>query len=359
MKHLFMFAALAIGAMTLASCSNDEVIETTNAGAIGFKAMSNKVTRAEVTTDNFTRFRVFGCLTDAGATTNHVVNFPAATATQVTKNEGTWSYSPLQYWAPNKDYYFVAISSNVDNRKWEYTEPESHPAALTTAGFKGYGTVSFNNGATGAQGNNDLVYAYATRTTDATISNDAVVPFTFNHMLSRIKFKFINAVSSEAANYTFQIKDLKFTSAASGTVELGGEPADLAWQLGTTGEPASVAMATFDGSIADTAIPKKTGSPENDSSYSKVSNPSFIIPGTYSIGISFDIQVLLNDTPYVKHSRTGSVTITDGFKPGKSYLLSCSIDEENINPGGVKPIKFTVTSVTDWGPDNKGDISLD
>ncbi len=33
---------------------------------------------------------------------------------------------------------------------------------------------------------------------------------------------------------------------------------------------------------------------------------------------------------------------------GTSYMFTAEIDENNINPDGVKPIEFTVTTVGGW-----------
>lgn len=58
MKKIFLFSA-AIAALSLGSCSNDEVIERSQADAISFRAALSKNTRAsETTTTNLEKFKV-------------------------------------------------------------------------------------------------------------------------------------------------------------------------------------------------------------------------------------------------------------------------------------------------------------
>lgn len=342
MNKLHYLAAVAIGAMTLASCSNDEVISSVEKSqAISFDAMANKTSRAEVTTNGINRFRVFGCAMDNNTTDNHVVVFNDVT---VSRPDGStadnWTYDNTQYWAPNKDYYFVALSTNVMNPAWSFTAPTTHPGGLTVDNFLGYGSVSMDLSQVNAE--NDLVYSYASRATDAEITNSTKVPFTFHHMLSRLGLKFTNAITT--TGYNIKITNVKIAGVTkSGEVNLGVDPSTLAWNPSaetieiTATVPNNAAGVAKDGSIT--------------------SGYKFIIPSEQTFNISFDVEVLLNGVTYSQRSLSGTIAAKQ-YKPGCSYMLNASITIENIAPEGAKPIEFTVTAVDGWGNDEEGDIII-
>lgn len=348
MKHYLYLATLAIGAL-LGSCSSDEVIDAPReSNLIGFKAMVNKTSRAEVTKDNLNRFRVFGCVTDVdNPTSGHITLFNDV---MVTKTDGVWTYKDefKQYWSPNKDYFFVAISTNSPTPVWEFTAPDTHDAALDKANFYGYGTVAMDitkADATGisANGERDLVYAAATRTTPATVTDGSAVQLSFYHMLSRININFENAFTNNT--YSIKVTNIKIGGLTQkGEVTLGAAPADLAWSA-TSETPVEIT----------TIIP--TGQETIAQNSSQTAMSRFIIPGTQTISIQFDVEVLQNGTQYAKKTLTGTVNAQE-YKPGLSYMFTASISHTNIVEGGALPIEFTVQQVAGWGTDNSGDINF-
>lgn len=346
MKNLFLIAT-AVAGMTLASCSSDEVVEVTTQNAIGFKAMTNKVSKADVDESNLRMFRVYGCTMDAGTSDNHSVIFNQTLVEYQTN--GTWTYSPLQYWAKNKDYFFVAISSNINAFKWSYKMPESHDSNLAVAGFKGFGTVTFNNSfEDGAQGNSDLVYSYASKTTGSDVSNEGGVSFSFNHMLSRVIFSFTNGIEGNV--YSFSISDLKLGGIISkASVELGKESLD--WTK-TSEESSTIQLG-----IAST---DKVINKEQVGYVTNVESAShFIIPGNQqALSFSFKVTVYANGQEYSNHTRTGTIAVTD-YKPGYSYKFNANLTTENISTDGVKPIEFSITAFKQWKDGSAGEVIFD
>lgn len=354
MKHLHYLAALAIGSLMLASCANDEVVSapTTPQKAIDFKAMANKSTRADVTTNNLERIRVYGCNMDAGTTNNHVLSFNFE---YVEKRDGKWTYDNIQYWAPNKDYYFVALSTNTPDRAWSFTAPTTHDATLSVDDFKGFGTVTMNLtqeivGDNAADADQDLVYAYAARETDDEITNSSAVNLTFHHMLSRIALTFSNTFANSA--YTFKVSNIKLGGLVNeATCELGAEPANLVWTptAGSEANPtntAQVSVLLTEGLIASTTKPIVQNR-----------DYTYIIPGNQTLTISFNVTVLLGDKIYSERTLTGTLE-ANAYQPGKSYMLTAAINQDNIVEGGAKPIEFDVTSVDGWGTNETGNFEL-
>lgn len=340
MKKIHLIAAVALGAMTLTGCSNDEV-ESSNvkSQAIGFKAMANKSSRVgEITTQNIERFRVFGCVTDAGTSDNHVMIFNNVTVEK--KADGNWKYDNTQYWAPSKNYYFVAFSTNNIEPAWTYVAPTEHPTPIPVEGFKGYGTVSMDVSKINAE--SDLVYAYAARTTDAGITDATAVSLTFNHMLSRIVIDFVNSIGSNG--YSLTISNIKVSGLnAAGSVDLGSEPSALEWH---------VTDAT------NTTVGVKIRS-NNDIAVGKdeTSESKFIIPGEQTLAISFNVEVKLNNVVYSQRTMTGTISAKT-YEPGVSYKFTANIDQTNIAPDGAKPIEFDVDTVNGWGTDQTDDVEF-
>lgn len=347
MKKFNSISLLALAAAALlGSCSTDEVVDEAPQPqqAISFKAVADKpVGRAEISLATFRGFRVFGCVTDAGdPTKNHVQLFNNELVT-ATKDETTgitsWTYPDPQYWSPEKDYYFVALSTNVDDRHWKIDFPTSHAAgSVSTADFKGYGTVTFDNST--VNGDRDLVYSYAARTTGTNVAAEGKVDLTFYHMLSRIGVKVTNGI--ENSEYTIKLKNMKIGGVlSSGSVDLGVEPAALAWT--------SDATKTFEMpvSTSDVAITKGNAF---------TSESRFVIPGTQKWGISFDVEVYLNKVIYSSNTVTGTISAKE-YKPGNSYMLTTTVTMENVMPGGAKPIEFNVVNVSNWT--NGGDTAFE
>lgn len=340
MKKFTYLAAFAIGAMTLASCSNDEVISSVEkSGTIGFNAMANKPGRdGEVSTSTLNRFRVYGWSTDNNAGTNFVTLFNGVIVEGSGQN---WTYSPLQYWAPSKDYYFVALSSNNMNPVWEFEAPASLPEGTTVNNFKGLGAVT--TGIKDVNADRDLVYAVATRATDADITDATKVPFTFNHMLSRIGITFKNAF--ESSLYSIVISNVTISGlSAEASVELGVDPKELDWKV-------KEGAATID---ITATVPTPNNLVQNATTKTEY---KFIIPSDQTIAIQFDVEVKVGESTYSKRTLNGTIAAKE-YKPGMSYMFTAEISQDNIVDGGAKPIEFTVTSVTGWSTDEESSVTF-
>lgn len=84
------FLSYAAASLVLASCSSTDVLEENIAAgtAISFNSHVSNSSRA-MTNDNFTSFRVYGGYTLDGQSDYHT----SFNSTEVTKTEGTWSYT--------------------------------------------------------------------------------------------------------------------------------------------------------------------------------------------------------------------------------------------------------------------------
>lgn len=319
MKKL-LFIGLAATAM-LASCSNDETVEMAQPAAIGFESFVDKSTRAtesdDITLANLGSIEVYGWRGD-------IQIFDKQAVTVGTDGKG--SYTPLQYWEANYTYAFEAIA------------PKNGEKGVTFAAAKDGGTITFVNDA-----ETDLLYSKATDvTTPATITSDDVSPvsFTFNHLLSRVKFTFVNGFPAEAIA-KISVKDVNISNAyKNGTIT----PAttDAVWNA--TDNTLSVDFVN----VSATNI--EAGDKEGETEH------MYLIPvASPSYNVTFTVTLNQNGaTTEYEHT----ATITTGMEKGKSYNFTATLTPENVDPENeMYPIEFEAT-VDEWGAFEDKEITL-
>ena len=201
----FLFLGLA-AMMAFTSCTKDETLATAQNGAISFDVSADKATRRNVdpsiTTDNITNFNVYGFMTQVDGLVF------ATTGEKVTgSNASGWTYTNTQYWTPNT-YYFAAIAP-AENPKWTLT-----PATDDAKAKLGVGVIDFKNA-----GTQDLLYWAGISDNTEGKAEDAPVAINFNHLLSKVKFSFVNEFDN--ANAQIEVLDIQITNAYDeGSVDL-------------------------------------------------------------------------------------------------------------------------------------------
>lgn len=337
-----LFAALAL--VSMASCSNEEVLEVAQKEAIGFEnAFVNNSTRSvndpSITTGNIADFAVFGFVGSDQATTPAVLFDGVEVSKTITNSEMTktdWKYAATQYWIAGAKYNFSAVAPFAD-KKWTKTE-------ATSTGV----TLSFEN--TGSQ---DLLFAQSTEDIVGLASNNQPVAFTFNHILSKVKFSFYNAYNATAA--TIKVKDIKITNAyKTGNVALTAS--STTWTNRATDLELDFGMATDK---------EGTDAKENvevayayDATYES-QNELLLIPNTDTTegakdtyNVTFTVDLLVSGTLIKTYNHTATVAFKP--EPGKSYDIKAEINAGNIDPENKQePIEFTVTKVNDWDYSNE------
>lgn len=334
-KNLLLFAATAV---LFSSCSNDEIIENRPQSAIGFDNFVSKTTRAtDATTLNLMRMNVYGYIADA--TPAKIFD-----GTLVSRSNAEWTYSPIQYWIAGKTYLFTALASPTTEGNQEYTYNWAETLPAETTGFYGTGTISFDNGNAG--GNEDLVYAYATKTIPTPISADpGKVEFAFKHALSRVKFTFTNEMGSNA--YTIKVYNLTINNATvNADLVLGDEHPQ--WS-----NHANTAQLTLRPGYFN---PTNQTAAQNAS---VSSGTKFIIPGTSTLKISFDIDLIVNGSKIATYNHVNQTLPETVFQNGHSYNFVAAITPKNIDPDSeMFPIEFNVVDVEGWVEDPNITVTL-
>lgn len=313
-KTLFIgVAALAM----LASCSNDEVVEQPKSNAISFSTFVDNATRADaLTAENLAEKGGFGVY---GYVEN--MNGKLFDNEKVTKGESAWTYSNKQYWVAGKSYWFQAFAPYAAD--YTFTAPTGN---LPTGEA---GTVSFTN-----NGTTDFCVAFATATGQA--SGNAPVPFTFKHLLSRVKFTFANSFSND--NMSMVVSNVKITNAHnSGTMDLGANT----W---TVGETNTLAIPY---TVAGTNVAREAN---------VASDYNFLIPNNYAYTVTFTVKVYTGST--LMKSKDFTVTLpATNFQRGYSYNFTATLNAKNTLDD-LEPIEFTVAGVDGWGTDNAGTVTI-
>lgn len=309
-KNLFLIGLAAIG-MLFTSCSNDETVEVAkNQNGIQFKSFVNNSTRAtDLTTANLTDFQVWGIMKK-----DNQIGKPFV-GTQVTKAGGAWSYGVPVYWEKGYQYSFVAVAP-----------ADAFDMVEAPADYQDYGKVQFNNG----RGDTDLLWAFNDKglvTWDGDVC-PAAVDLTFNHMLSRVRFNFVNAMDDGSL---LTVKDVTITNACTdGTVQLIADNAGLEW--------AAIGNAAL---LFDDAA--ETGFAQNAAC---TTGHKYMIPTTKAYNVTFKVEREHNG---VVDTYEHSVNLTEmEMESGKSYQFKAEFTAQNINPdGALCPIVFEPT-VNEW-----------
>lgn len=306
---------IAILALAAVACNKADVIEQSAPEAIAFdnafvdNAVKSVSDPSYSNTKLFNEFAVFGFVEGASLFDGVKVSGSAL--------NGEWKYSGTQYWIAGAKYNFCAVAPFAGN--W-----------TKTAASKDGVELSFTN-----NGTTDLLYATAAQ--EGKVSGNTAVAFSFRHVLSKVKFSFVNAYN--ATNATIRVRNIKITNAyETATVALG---AATAWsaQAGTLELAfgnAAVASATAEEAFAyNTAV----------ESY----NELLMIPSeAKAYTVTFEVDLLVSGTVVKTYAHTAAASFAPAA--GTCYDIKAEINATNIDPNNEQePIQFTVTAINGWG----------
>ena len=339
-KILIALCAVA----TLASCTKSEVLSY-DQEAIGFdNAFVDNSTRSVddksySTTRMFSNFSVYGFVkgssTDAASANvfNGIEVSKAITNTELTSS---WRYAATQYWIAGAIYHFYAVA------------PFSGGWAIKT------GTTPTDAGATitftNNDGTQDLLYAGIVEQTGLADNNQPIA-FTFNHILSKVKFSFVNGYNASSA--TIRVRDIMITNAYN-TAEAALTSTGAAWD-----KHADTITITFGNATDDQSTDAKEEVTDVSYAYNKTYesyNERFVIPAAApdaKWNITFNVDLLVSGQLIKTYEHTAKLNTT--FEPGKAYDITATINATNIDPtNSQEPIEFTAT-MSDWDTDHDDD----
>lgn len=313
MKKLFIMGLAAMG-LALTACNSDETVEMAKGNAIGFKTFVNNSTRGiddDITKDNIKEFKVWG-LMNKGEQTGTPFN-----GTVVNKGDNVWSYTTPVYWEKNYTYSFVALAPST--AKYVFTAP-------TAVGT--WGSLTFEN----ETGVKDLLFAANNYGLANWEGNQCPgdVNMQFNHMLSRVRFNFVNGMDDGS---TLSVKDVKITNAYSkAKATLGANLEGLVWSDWNT--PAEMA---FGNALTENFAHNTNGTTDH----------KYLIPAVDE-DLTVKFTVVRTHNGVVDEYKHEVNIKKQTLLAGNSYQFSTTFDNTNINPDEeLCPIVFTAT-VADW-----------
>ncbi len=319
MKKILL-SAFAIFAMM--ACNNEEPVRLQEQSLITFEdSFVEAKTRAaedpSITTTSIDAFDVWG-----------FINQPSGVVfdkERVTKSEDGWGYKNLQYWMPEKPYYFYAVAP-VDDANIVVDK--------TNMDTRGLGTISFTND----DGTTDLIYASKHVSTVGVdvINNAPSVELKFMHLLSKIKFTFTNGFPNE--NTSLEVTDIKIIDApAKGSVAVyNKEREDFSWTL-VQGETTELAFGDVNGGVALASLESK------DCAAERLTIPA---DATRNYTITFTLELFYGDQSAGESKKVVTLENQE-FAIGKNYNITATINHENFYNEALNPIEFTV-KVEDW-----------
>ena len=361
MDKKFVMGIAAMAALTLVSCSSDDLDSVSdNAskneaisfdGYLGRSAVAVNGTRGSVENVNTLQTNGFGVFSKY-APTEGEASFPDFANQQVTYKYSKWTYSPIKYWptkAGHIDFYAYAPYDSkqklIENSKLEF---EVNP------------TVTEQK---------DLLWSrvHAQINTPIT-STDNKVKFQFAHALSRLGYTIKLHETYPSATFTLN----KITLAGSpdgktnafykkGIIDLSkvkdAQTGDAPTGLWNTSS--SSVKQNFDW-VSGGSIKVESTDPEHPQS-NDPNNYLFVIPQNFSKKTTEnpdvdELYIIVNYTITYSDNKTQTNTvykqIIKDFKQGKAYMLNLTI--------GL-PIEFDVdltegVGVDDWGKEDGIDI---
>ena len=317
----------------MVACTNDVTVKTQVPAPITFGDSFVEVkTRAAVdpsiTKDTIDAFDVWGFMDDPKGLMYD--------AQRVTKGEAGWSYSPLQYWLQDHNYYFYAVA------------PVGNPDIVVhkDLNIEGLGTIDFTN----TDGSVDLLYAEKQESTyneDVNADGHETVKFTFAHLLSKVKFTFTNGFPEGTSS--LKIENIKISKAPSkGTVTLNDDDAGRTWKI--TDSNTTLDFGHVNGGVA--LIPNESAECDNE---------RLTIPADANVRYQIDFTATLYYGENVALTSNKTVYLEDqAFVIGKNYNIKVTIDDTNIAEEALAPIIFDVDEVEDWElGEHNGKIDFD
>lgn len=305
----------------LVACNNENVISVADSRTpITFDGVFvENATRANdpsTTTDNINEFYVWAYMNEVDGTVFE--------DEKVSRSGAKWTYDHISYWMPDNHYFFAAFAGDRSN-----DQVVGLPVNMEKYGL---GEITFTNN----DGTNDILYAEYDVVANAT---NAPVKFQFAHLLSKVKFTFINGFANE--NQTVVVKDIQMVAPEVASVNLSEVVLDpdhrennkIVWD--NYSEDVTLDFGDMNGA-AKLAIGDRKSS----------DNERLTIPASakQSYTITFLVDVYNGNQPGIK-DRLMTVELKGfEFVAGRAYNLVATINQENLN---LDAIEFEVV-VDEW-----------
>lgn len=328
MKQKFLF--LAVATATLFSCSDNSVIDSNNGGAVSFRPLLDKTTRANTTLlSNLGAFNV----TAVGNSANYFTDLAVTT----TDNGTTWNTASTYYW-PSHELHFYAYSPQAVSGN-----------ATINSTTK---TIAFTPDAAVAN-QKDLVVAYNTGTKAANMGTG--VPLKFQHALSQIEIQ----AKCMNSNIKIEVKGVRIVNPATSatfTFPTAATTAALPQSLWTAPSGENVPANAYAVSGTSTLNLNTTAQsimfgdnnfmliPQQLTGWDKTptTTGAYIAVLCRISSLNGSVETLLYPEPTASDNKVGkyaysAVPIATNWEPGKKYIYTLEFCGTGSGGGYVDP----------------------
>ena len=352
MYKKFFMAIAAMAALTLVSCSSDDLNSFSDNSSknesisfdsyLGRSAVAVNGTRGSVLDKDALQKSTegFGVFGNYNSTGGQEFGSNLFNNVQVTYEASAWKYSPLKFWPTQGTIDFLAYAPydskyndkvSKDNQKLEFI---------------------VNSDITAQK---DLLYANAVgKTKDKISSTGNKVKFQFNHALSKLGYQ-VKLSGDYSSNATFTLTKITLAGSPNGATKAFYTSGKIDLSKTKTAIDLWSDYATdkqnfdwFSGSstVTGTALKHPDENRKKDKDY------LFVIPQKFKTGTD-KLYVIVTYTITYTNDPTNSITntvykqLSNDFEPGKAYMINLTL--------GL-PIEFDA-DVTTWGVDNPIDCT--
>ncbi len=352
MKKIYL-VAIAVAALTVSSCSQDEVLNMNpEAGpqAISFNgAYLGNAAETRGTVATIDNLKVGTYAAGLGVFANYTGENEYATT-----NATNWTNTFMN----NLNVKWTDTNNDGTADDWTYSPAKYWPSEGEKVSFVAY--APFVNGQTDAKAITHTVPATIANQNDLVVSNLVLnqtcatpeVSFTMSHVLSKIGLKMTGA---ELPNgYSFTLTSVKL-GVDSGTGFYTSNSYNAVDGTGTWGTGSGTqALKWVSTDLSNDG--KVTNATNNTSTSNDDDKFLFVIPQNFTslpVRVEYDLTVAEGATMHYGFDGT----ITEEFEKGKAYLISFTMNYQDL-PGDSddKPVKITfeVTTVNGWDPATEG-----
>lgn len=355
MNKKFFMGIAAMAALTLVSCSSDDLDSLSDNsskneaisfdGYLGRSAVAVNGTRGSEETVDKLKTDAFGVFGNYSSTKDETFGANLFNNQKVYYSDNKWTYSPLKYWPTQGHIDFLAYAPyNVGQVKDTYSLEFNVSEIITEQ--------------------KDLLYAKTVGQTMADNSGTKKVTFKFNHALSRLGYSVkLNGTCSSDATITLKKITLAGSAPASAT-ETASEPTGAFHKTGTielsTGNWSSLSgkqyFNWYSAPTSETSGSQSitfTSSTYNTKYTNKDNEYLFVIPQDFSKAGNTLFVIVEYTIQYtgVKGPDGQPATMTNkvykqlsyNFEQGKAYTINLTIG---------RPIDFDVNAeITPWEKD--------
>ena len=317
MKKLFL-GVLAIAG--LVACVQEDVVNTPNLQEeIGFGGYVNGAVRSadpSTTTGSIDHFTVWAYADNSqGLVLEDEL---------VSKSGDVWTYSNVQYWLKKHNYRFFALTP--------YVAGQTNNADLAGLNdpYKNYlGGLSFTN----VDGTEDLLYATAEVSTQTSIPES--VQFAFDHLLSKVKFTFVNGFTTD--NIDLAVTNIQMVVPATASTTLGAQVHNgYVW----TNHAGELTLDFGNAGNGERIDATKNAKSDNE----RLTFPAKVDAGlTYKVTFTVDQYIGTQTTPAATYNLETTITGVE-LVAGKAYNFVAAISHETLD---LEAIEFEVT-VDEW-----------